>query len=99
MWNSTGFYGWLEATQHAKSWALLNHLKTMVDGPWLCIGDFNAILHAFKKLSKRPCQMIQVDSFRYALDTCQLDDLGYQGYLYTWNNKRPSDANTKEHLD
>lgn len=61
--------------------------------------EFNAILHSLKKLSKQPYQMSQVDSFDDALDNCQLEDLGFQGYLYTWNNKRPGDANTKVQLD
>ena len=57
MWYLSGFYGCPDQAQHAKSWALLNHLRTLVDGPWLCIRDFNAILQSSEKLSKRPCQM------------------------------------------
>ena len=36
---------------------------------------------------------------REALDSCQLQDLGYRGYAFTWSNKRPGDANTKIRLD
>ncbi|XP_075640505.1 uncharacterized protein LOC142612276 [Castanea sativa] len=43
--------------------------------------------------------MSQIDAFREALESCQLEDLGYRGYPYTWNNKRPGDANTKMRLD
>ena len=46
VWYLTGFYGWPEANEKRKSWALLSHLKSFVEGPWGCIGDFNAILHA-----------------------------------------------------
>ena len=49
VWHLIGFYGWLEANEKRKSWALLSHLKTFVEGPWCCIGDFNAILHASEK--------------------------------------------------
>ena len=48
-WMLTRFYGWPEVSQKHKSWALLNHLHSFVDGPWCCIGDFNAILHSSKK--------------------------------------------------
>ena len=48
------FYGWPDTTQCYKSWALLKHIRTLVEGPWACIRDFNAILHASEKLSKRP---------------------------------------------
>lgn len=43
-WFLTCFYGCPEANQKEKSWKLLSHLKNFVDGPWLCIGDFNAFL-------------------------------------------------------
>ena len=98
-WFLTGFYGWLEANQQEKSWKLLTHLKTYVDGPWLCIGDLNAFLHASEKQSKRPAQATQVDTFREALELCQLEDLGYRGYPFTWSNKRPGEASTKIRLD
>uniref|UniRef100_A0A7N2LBU5 Uncharacterized protein n=1 Tax=Quercus lobata TaxID=97700 RepID=A0A7N2LBU5_QUELO len=71
----------------------------IVDGPWVSIGDFNAILKSTEKLSKRPPQHNQMDAFREALDHCQLEDLGFRGYQYTWNNKRPGDVNTRQRLD
>ena len=99
MWHLTGFYGWLDTTQRNKSWVLLKHIRTLVEGPWVCIEDFNAILHAAEKLSKRPSQRSQVNAFKDTLDSCQLQDLGYHGYPYTWNNKRPGEANTKQRLN
>ena len=45
LWFLSGFYGWLEASQKVKSWVLLQHLRSDVDGPWVCIGDFNATLY------------------------------------------------------
>ena len=98
-WFLTCFYGWSEAQQKEKSWRLLEYLKTFVDGPWLVVGDFNAFLHASEKKSERPPQYSQVDAFRAALEFCQLQDLGYKGYPFTWNNRRPGEANTKIRLD
>ena len=40
-----------------------------------------------------------MDAFRDALELCQLEDLGYRGYPFTWSNKRLADANTKICLD
>lgn len=48
-WYLTRFYGWPESSQKSKSWALLTHLLSFVDGLWLCIGDFNAILLSSEK--------------------------------------------------
>ncbi|XP_075636847.1 uncharacterized protein LOC142609101 [Castanea sativa] len=98
-WYLTGFYGWPEAQNKEKSWKLLQHLKTFVEGPWMVIGDFNAFLHASEKQSTRPPNYAQVEAFREALDSCQLQDIGYRGYPFTWNNKRPGDANTRIRLD
>ena len=43
--------------------------------------------------------MSQIDSFHAALEACQLEDLGFKGNLYTWNNNRPRNENTKLRLD
>nr|XP_023928291.1 uncharacterized protein LOC112039640 [Quercus suber] len=98
-WMLTCFYGWPEASQKHKSWALLNHLRSFVDGLWCCIGDFNAIIHSSKKQSRFPPPFKQMDDFCRILDDCSLTDLGFVGYPYTWNNKRPGLENTKERLD
>ena len=99
VWYLTCFYGWPETSQKAKSWALLSHLSSFVDGPWMCIRDFNATLHSAEKLSHRPPYYKHMDEFREVLEQCALSDLGFLGYPYTWNNKRPGSANTKERLD
>ena len=40
-----------------------------------------------------------MEEFQVALELCNLFDLGFQGYNFTWNNKRPGAANTRERLD
>ena len=40
-----------------------------------------------------------MDEFRLALDEYNLVDLRFVGYLFTWNNKQPGDANTWMRLD
>ena len=98
-WFLTGFHGWSEANQKCKSWALLKHISSFVDGPWCCVGDFNAFLHASEKLSTHPPSVEQMEEFGAALEECNLIDLGFCGYKFTWNNKRPGTANTRERLD
>ncbi|XP_075650059.1 uncharacterized protein LOC142620589 [Castanea sativa] len=94
-WFLTGFYGWPEIDQKTKSWALLSHLATFVDGPWCCIGDFNAILYVTEKQSAYSLSFKQMEEFGIALESCGLVDLGFHGYPFTWNNKRPGGANTR----
>ena len=93
------FYGWPEASEKKKHWALLSHISSLVDGPWCCVGDFNAILHQSEKQSRHPPQYKQMEDFQATLDGCNLFDLGFQGYKFTWNNKRPGAANTRDRLD
>ncbi|XP_030943673.1 uncharacterized protein LOC115968415 [Quercus lobata] len=40
-----------------------------------------------------------MEEFGAALEECNLIDLGFCGYKFTWNNKRPGAANTRERLD
>lgn len=98
-WFLTCFYGWSVVQEREKLWKLLAHLRTFVDGPWLYIIDFNAFLHASEKLRKQPLQTAQIDAFWDVLEPCQLEDLGFRGYPFTWSNKRLGDANTKVRLD
>ena len=65
----------------------------------MCIGDFNEMLSSSEKLSCRPAPPRQLDAFRAALEHCNLVDLGFIGYPFTWNNMQPGTANTKERLD
>lgn len=43
--------------------------------------------------------MRSIDLFMGAIEDCELSDLGFSGYDYTWNNNRPEEENTQERLD
>ena len=62
-WQLTRFYGWLETKDRFKSWILLSHISSYVDGAWMCIGDFNEMLCSTEKLSSRPVSSRQLDAF------------------------------------
>ena len=79
-WILIGFYGWPETKEWYKSWALLSYICTLVDGPWMCIKDFNEILSTIEKLSVRPTPSCQLDAFREALELYNLVNLGFIDY-------------------
>lgn len=41
-----------------------------------------------KKLRRRERNMSMVVDFKQAINDCNLEDLGYMGYLFTWSNRR-----------
>lgn len=98
-WRFTGFYGNPEDDKKALSWNLLSILKNQSDLPWLCAGDFNEILMESEKMGGvgRRNQLIQ--NFRNILNFCNLHDLGFTRYPFTWSNGREGDDNIQERLD
>ena len=63
------------------------------------MGDFNEILFAEEKLGWLDRPERQMQSFRDALDYCRLKDLGFNGYPFTWCNRRLGVQNTWVRLD
>ncbi|KAL5747974.1 hypothetical protein ACOSQ2_025271 [Xanthoceras sorbifolium] len=67
--------------------------------PWICGGDFNEILMDCEKDGGLPKQRRLLLNFREALDACGLQDLGFEGPLFTWCNGRVGNAFVQERLD
>ncbi|CAL9003580.1 unnamed protein product, partial [Prunus brigantina] len=64
----------------------------------LVMGDFNDILDASEKVGGRPRLMQSMDDFRRFVTDSNLLDLGYEGYPFTWRNRR-EDGGIQERLD
>lgn len=88
MWHLTGVYGESVMERKKETWKILRLLgqQHQQGRPWLCLGDFNEILTCDEKMggAARPQQYL--DSFREALETCDLGDIGYEGDKFTWRN-------------
>ena len=48
-WRFTGFYNHLKTNKREESWRLLEELSKRSDLPWICMGDFNEIMHGREK--------------------------------------------------
>ena len=86
-------------TPSSPPWKLLRNLHTRSSLPWMCIGDYNEILTFEEKngTNSRPLPpMLEVQS---TLLFCGLIDLGYSGFLFTWQNGRFRAAYVEERLD
>ena len=87
-WKFMGFYGPLEAGKRKEAWHLLRHLASFEPAPWICMGDFNEMLHQSEKSGGNERKWGLMEDFHSALTFCNLMDLGFRGPKFTWNNGR-----------
>jgi exonuclease III len=99
-WRLTGIYEEPRADKREVTWRLLRTLHLQEKLLWVCIGDFNEILHSFEKQGGTPKPQIQMERFRDALNFCNLNDLGFEGDVFTWrNNQFRVEGYIRERLD
>uniref|UniRef100_A0A803PWX1 Reverse transcriptase domain-containing protein n=1 Tax=Cannabis sativa TaxID=3483 RepID=A0A803PWX1_CANSA len=97
-WYLTGFYGNPEASLRKFSWQLLRNLKKEVQGPWLCVGDFNEIVSLAEKIGGRDRPPEAMDGFKEVIDDCRFIDFGSSKHELTWCNEHNS-SQIMERLD
>ncbi|KAH9769811.1 reverse transcriptase domain-containing protein [Citrus sinensis] len=99
LWRCTGIYGHSETDQKRHTWTLLRRLVGLLSLPWLCFGDFNEILKLDEKTGKNYRSVASINEFREAVHECDLKDSGYNGYPFTWSNRRFGPNLVEERLD
>lgn len=67
--------------------------------PWLCGGDFNELLLDSEKKGGADKKSSSIQMFRDTINNCNLQDLGFTGYPFTWSNGREGEENIQERLD
>jgi hypothetical protein len=98
-WRFTGIYGEPRTDLRFKTWEALRYLYAQDDLPWICAGDFNEITVQQEQLGHNERSDGQMQLFRDCLTYCRLTDLGFTGYLFTWDNRRDGLANVQARLD
>ncbi|OVA17071.1 Ribonuclease H domain [Macleaya cordata] len=70
--------------------ALWDHLQTisMLNKPWLLIGDFNAVLRMEEKKGGLPPKSIAMTEFWDCVQSCNLIESHSTGIKYTWCNNQ-----------
>lgn len=99
VWLLSALYASPQVVNRMELWAYLNQLGTIVNIPWLLIGDTNQPLTRNDKFGGRPINRNIADQFQTVLDICNFVDLGFTGPKYTWTNGRTGSALIKERLD
>ncbi|XP_042958065.1 uncharacterized protein LOC122293587 [Carya illinoinensis] len=95
----TGFYGNPETSKRNGSLELLKALKPKDDKAWICLRDFDEILHQHEKKGAAVRPYRQVESFRETVEACDLSEIQFLGNYFTWSNRREGRFFTKEKLD
>ncbi|KAK4400699.1 putative ribonuclease H protein, partial [Sesamum angolense] len=98
-WRFTGFYGEPDSSKRTVSWDLLIRLSRLSNLPWICIGDYNAILSDTEKEGSVPTPQWQLRSFREALSNSGLHDVTFLGSPFTWANNREHPFTVRKRLD
>uniref|UniRef100_A0A803QGC3 RNase H type-1 domain-containing protein n=1 Tax=Cannabis sativa TaxID=3483 RepID=A0A803QGC3_CANSA len=87
-WRFTGFYGSPDPGGRVESWKLLNRLKNMFYGAWVCGGDFNEITNSKEKQGGGPKPDYLMKNFRLAISNCLLKEIKTDDDGFTWCNGR-----------
>jgi hypothetical protein len=80
-------------------WANLTSLGSSFGGPWLLLGDFNAILSSVDKRGGRSFGSTSHFDFVDFVHSNALVDLGFVGNKFSWSNHRHGRNNIRERLD
>ena len=99
-WFATGLYG---SPYHPHKKLICDAINDLFSNKnpynWLIFGDFNLILGAHEKQGGHGLDYNHTIMFNTTLNQCNLTDLGYNGYKYTWANNQSDQAHIKARLD
>lgn len=94
-----GSGGHLETIKREDSWRLLEELGRRSDLPWICMGDFNEILHLREKVGGNLRPDWQLSNFTETINRYNLLDMGYISEDFTWSRRLGSCGWVRERLD
>ena len=92
-------YGEAQTAERHKTWDMLKRIKSSSSLPWVCIGDFNEVLHRSEHQGPQERSYAQIAGFREMVDVCGLVDLGFQGRKWTFERKVAGGAYCRVRLD
>jgi hypothetical protein len=98
-WRLTCVYGEAQVAERHKTWDILKFIKSSSPLPWMCIGDFNKVLHQDEHEGVAGRRPGQIEGFRDAVDVCELSDLVYEGNGWTFENRVTGGSLCRVRLD
>ncbi|CAH9096607.1 unnamed protein product [Cuscuta europaea] len=98
-WRMTDFYGYPESSRRREAWALLRSLEGINPLPWMVVGDFNDIMYTGEKKGRVPPALWRIVGFREAVMDCGLRNFPFEGYQWTCERGRGTQAWVEEKPD
>lgn len=99
-WYATGYYGSpYHNAKHLTCESINNLYNSRKNDSWLIFGDFNLVLNHSEKLGGADLDAPLTNLFNNTLNNCDLTDLGFIGYKYTWANNQANHHHIQERLD
>ena len=95
----TFVYGEPRVENRHRMWSLLSAIGASSSLPWLVLGDFNEALWQYEHFSACLRAESQMAAFRDCVQVCELNDLGFSGLPFTFDNKRAGHNNVRVRLD
>ena len=95
----TFVYGPPKERERILCWNEIRRIAYGINDSWMCVGDFNDLLRQDEKLGGNPRSMRKILNFQKFVADCALIDLGFNGYRYTWCNKREGEHIIWERID
>ncbi|XP_074296366.1 uncharacterized protein LOC141626478 [Silene latifolia] len=86
-WVCSLVYGCNKDSERVGLWQSILHCNSLVNSPWLLMGDFNNVLLAGERLGS-DVSLAEVKAFQDCVDRCELYDFVTRGAYFTWNNKQ-----------
>jgi len=98
-WRLMCVYGEAQTSERFKTWDMLKHIKSSTALLWVCIGDFNEVLHRSEHVGVQERIYAQIAGFREMVDVCGLYDLGYEGRSWTFEKRVAGGSYCQVRLD
>ena len=70
-----------------KTWDMLKFIRSSSPLPWVCIGDFNEVLHRSEHGGVQERSANQITAFREMADVCGLTYISFSGRSWTFEKK------------
>ncbi|XP_074271538.1 uncharacterized protein LOC141595469 [Silene latifolia] len=98
VWWMSVVYGFNRVAERVPLWHSLVAMRSVVQGPWIIMGDFNNVLAMCERIGSE-VTIAEMRGFQECVDMCGVVDIPAQGSFFMWNNKHEVGAMVFSRID